>query len=201
MLNRDREIVTPLLQPGELLAEAANVSLAPGIPHPPQELLTPRRPSALEQKVAGPFNTLRKAYAVLNPVSSAVGAVEDRLMNAVPDSVVHGQGMGGSWQSAAGRFVVRMHDQGAGASGLFAVTDRRVLMVVDRAKLWQLSESNAVHWEASRAELAEVRRNAKGVLQRGRLDLVFADGSWAGIVTGLPANADPLAAAFAHRPY
>ncbi|WP_441246701.1 hypothetical protein [Kitasatospora sp. McL0602] len=201
MLNRDRQIVEPLLQPGETLVAAAEVSLAPGTPYPPQELLTPRRPSALEQRIAGPFGVLRKAYAVLNPVQAAVVAVEDRLADAVPASVVHGKGMGGGWRSVAGQFVVRMQDQGANAAGLFAVTERRAMMVVDRSKLWQPGTDHVVHWEEPHAALAELRRHPKGLIQRGRLDLVFTDGSWAGIVTSVPGNADPLATAFARRGY
>lgn len=197
MLDTDRQVLEPLLEPGELLVEAATVSLAPGIPRPPEELLTPRRPSGLEQKLTRPFGALRRAYAVVNPVSSAVGAVEDRMMNAVPGRLVHGTGMDGSWTSAAGRFVVRMYEDGAYASGLLTVTDRRVLMVVDRSALWQLfTEQHAVHWAVPRGELAEFRRNAKGVIQRGRIDLVFRDGSWAGVTADLPRNADPLVAAF-----
>ncbi|WP_457028197.1 hypothetical protein [Kitasatospora sp. P5_F3] len=197
MLNADREIVQPLLAPGETLIEAAKVSLAPGIARPPEALLTPRQASQLEQKLAKPFNVLRRAYAVVNPVSAAVGAVEDRVASAAPERALHGTGMGGDWASAAGRFVIRMHEDGAYASGLLTVTDRRVLMVVDRSALWQLlTEQHAVQWAVPRGELAEFRRNAKGVLQRGRIDLVFRDGSWAGVTTDLPRNADPLVAAF-----
>ncbi|MER5640674.1 hypothetical protein ABT095_27465 [Kitasatospora sp. NPDC002227] len=200
MLQQERKVIEPLLDPGERLAEAASVSLAPGITRPPEELLTPRRPSRLEERIGSSFGVLRKAYAVLNPLQSAVGALEDRVQDVTSGSVVHGKGMDGGWSSAAGRFVVRMYDQGAYAHGLFAVTDRRVLMVVDRAKIWQLgTEDHTLHWSQPYAALAGLRRHPKGVIQRGRLDLVFADGSWAGVVTGLPRNAEPLAAAFARR--
>ncbi|MEW1910782.1 hypothetical protein AB0442_20410 [Kitasatospora sp. NPDC085895] len=193
MLNRDRDIVTPFLQPGEQLLGAASVDLAPGIPHPPAGLLPPRRPSELEQKLGKPFNVLRRAYAVVNPVSAAVGAVEDRAVDAVPDSVWHGEGMGGGWHGEAGRFVLRMREENNGG-GTFAVTDRRHLVVVDNSKLWQLKEQYALHWEAPRQAVA-LHRNPTGVLQRGRIDLHFADRSWAGITTPMPSTADELAAA------
>ncbi|MER5864734.1 hypothetical protein [Kitasatospora sp. NPDC002040] len=197
MLQAVREAVEPLLEPGERLAEAAKVTLVPGIPRPPEELLAPRRPNALEQRLTKPFGVLRRAYTVVNPVSAAVGGVEDRMMDAVPDHLVHGTGMDGGWASAAGRFVVRMYEEGGATTGLLAVTDRRVLMVVDQAALWQLfSEKHAVHWAAPRGEVVQFRRNATGVLQRGRIDLVFRDGSWAGVTADLPRNADPLVAAF-----
>ncbi|PBC71826.1 hypothetical protein BX265_6439 [Streptomyces sp. TLI_235] len=198
MLNRDRDIVTPFLQPGEQLLAAASVSLAPGIPPTPAELQVQRQPSELEQKLGKPFNVLRRAYAAVNPVGAAVGAVEDRMMDAVPDSVWHGQGMAGGWHSEAGRFVRRMRDDSASSVSTFAVTDRRHLVVVDRSKLWQLKEQYALHWEAPR-QAAALHRNPTGVLQRGRVDLHFADRSWAAVTTPLPATADELAAAA--RPY
>ncbi|AUG76550.1 hypothetical protein CFP65_1667 [Kitasatospora sp. MMS16-BH015] len=199
MLERDRAIVEPLLEPGELLVEAAPVDLAPGVPQPPAELLTPRRPSALEQRIAAPFGVLRKAYAVFNPVGAAVGAVEDRLQDAVPDSLVHGQGLAGGWAGSAGQLVVGMHEAGARSGGLLALTDRRLVLLADRAKLWQLTPEHVVHWSAPYHRLAALRRHPKGVLQRGRLDLHFPDGSWLGLVTPRPAAAEELAAAFAHH--
>ncbi|MCU7825415.1 hypothetical protein [Kitasatospora sp. DSM 101779] len=197
MLNRDRDIVTPFLQRGEQLLGAASISLAPGIPYPPPELMPRRQPSELEQKLGKKFNVLRRAYAVVNPVGAAVGAVEDRMMGAVPDSVWHGEGMAGGWHSAAGVFVRRMRD-GTSSLGTFAVTDRRHLVVVDDSKLWQLKEQYALHWEAPRQAVA-LHRNPTGVLQRGRIDLHFADRSWAGITTPMPSTADELAAAAAHH--
>ncbi|GAA3018893.1 hypothetical protein GCM10020229_32640 [Kitasatospora albolonga] len=197
MLESVRVVVQPLLEPGEKLIEAARVTLVPGIPRPPEQYLTPARPSAVEERLAKPFGLLRRAYTAVNPLSSAVGAVEDRMVGAVPDSVFHGTGMGGGWESAAGRFVIRLHTEGGHTSGLFAVTDRRVAVAVDRSALWQLfSEEYALHWAVPRHEVRELRRNATGVLQRGRIDLLFADGSWAGVTADLPRNADPLVAAF-----
>ncbi|MEV6210812.1 hypothetical protein [Kitasatospora sp. NPDC051914] len=196
MLNRDRDIVTPFLHPGEQLLAAASTSLAPGIPYPPAGLLPPRQPSELEQKLGKPFNVLRRAYAAVNPVSAAVGAVEDRMMDAVPDSVWHGEGMAGGWHSEAGLFVRRMRDDSASSVSTFGVTDRRYLVVVDRSKLWQLKEQYALHWEAPRHAVA-LHRNPTGILQRGRIDLWFADRSWAGVTTPLPSTADEVAAAAA----
>ncbi|MFJ5231789.1 hypothetical protein ACIQBJ_18070 [Kitasatospora sp. NPDC088391] len=196
MLDRDRQFATPFLAPGEQLRAAAPVSLAPGVPRPPEELLTPRRPGELEQRLARPFGLLRRAYAVVNPASAAVGAVEDRLMDAVPDSVWHGRGMDGGWPSTAGRLVVRLHEDGADGSALLALTDRRLLLIADRAKLWQFTEQHALQAELPRHEITAARRNAKGVTQRGRVDLHFRDGSWLGLTTPLPSAADELAAAF-----
>ncbi|GAA4995114.1 hypothetical protein [Kitasatospora paranensis] len=197
MLNRDRDIVTPFLDPGEQLRAAAPVTLAPGIPHPPAELLTARTPGALEQRLDRPFRLLRRAYGVVDPVGAAVGAVEDRVIDAVPDAVWHGEGMAGGWPSDAGRFVARMHDEGAHGTGTLAVTDRRVLVTVDRSRLWQLlGEQHALHWQLPRHAVA-LHRNPTGVLQRGRVDLRFADRSWAAVTTPLPAAADELARAAA----
>ncbi|MFF0295800.1 hypothetical protein ACFYS8_27530 [Kitasatospora sp. NPDC004615] len=197
MLDRDRQFATPFLAAGEELLAAAPVSLAPGIPRPPEALLTPRQPGELEQKLAKPFTLLRRAYAVVNPVSAGVGAVEDRMMDAVPDSVWHGKGMAGDWHTTAGRLVVRLHEDGANGSALLVLTGRRLLLLADRAKLWQLTEQHALQFELPRDEIAGAQRNAKGVTQRGRLDVHFRDGSWVGVTTPLPSAADELAAAFA----
>ncbi|MGW4809438.1 hypothetical protein [Kitasatospora sp. NPDC004272] len=196
MLDRDRQFAAPFLAAGEQLRAAAPVSLAPGIPRPPEELLTPRRPGELEQRLAKPFGLLRRAYAVVNPASAAVGAVEDRMLNAVPESVWHGTGMDGGWHSTAGRLVVRLHEDGAHGSALLALTDRRLLLLADRAKPWQLTEQHALQLELPRPEVTAARRNAKGVTQRGRVDLHFRDGSWVALTTPLPSAADELAAAF-----
>lgn len=197
MLNRDRAIVTPFLDPGEHLLAAAPVTLAPGIPHPPAALLTARTPGELEQRLDRPLRLLRRAYGALNPVGAAVGAVEDRVIDAVPDAVWHGAGMAGGWPSEAGRFVARMHDEGAHGTGTLAVTDRRILVTVDRSRLWQLlGEEHTVHWQLPRP-VVTVHRNPTGVLQRGRVDLHFADRSWVAVTTPLPAAADELARAAA----
>ncbi|MFJ8042672.1 hypothetical protein ACIRBX_19495 [Kitasatospora sp. NPDC096147] len=197
MLNAQRDAVTTSLEPGERLLEAAAVTLAPGIPHPPAELLAPRRVSPVEEGLGRSFGLLRRAYAVVNPVSAAVGAIENRVVAAEPERVLHGAGIGGGWQSAAGRLVIRLHEGGAKGGGLLAVTDRRLLVVVDRAALWQLfTEEYALHWAVPRAEVREVRRHATGVLQRGRIDLHFADGSWVAVTADLPRAADPVVAAF-----
>ncbi|QKW19093.1 hypothetical protein HUT16_08490 [Kitasatospora sp. NA04385] len=196
MLDRDRQRAAPFLLPGELLRAAAPVSLAPGVPHPPLELLPPRRPGELERKLARPVGVLRRVYAALNPVSAAAGAVGDRMADAVPDAAWHGRGMNGGWTSAAGWFVARWHEDGAKGDCLLALTDRRLLLLADRAKPWQLDPAYAPHLELPRHEIAGLRRNPRGVLQRGRIDLHFPDGSWAGLTTPLPSTADEIAAAF-----
>ncbi|WP_354639489.1 hypothetical protein [Kitasatospora camelliae] len=193
----DQDRVTPFLQAGERLVGAAAFELAPGIPRPPERLLTPRPQNALERRIAKPFAALAKVQAALNPLSTAAGAAQEAMEDAVPDSLWHGRGMGGDWGSAAGRFVVRMHDRGALGRGVLAVTDRRVLAVVDLSPVWNvLGREDAVHWQEPRAAVTDARRNAKGVTQRGRVDLFFHDGSWTGVVTDFATKADPLAAAF-----
>ncbi|GLW70619.1 hypothetical protein Kpho02_29180 [Kitasatospora phosalacinea] len=197
MLDRDRQAATPFLAPGERLRAAATVSLAPGIPHPPAELLPPRQPAEWERKLARPIGLLRRARALVDPVASATGAVGDRIADAVPDAAWHGRGMDGGWTSAAGRFVLRWYEDGAKGDCLLALTDRRLLLLADRAKPWQLDPVYAPHHELPRHETAALRRNPKGVLQRGRVDLHFPDGSWAALTTPLPSTADELAAAYA----
>ncbi|GAA1187700.1 hypothetical protein F4556_005684 [Kitasatospora gansuensis] len=197
MFESVRIAVEPLLDQGERLLEGAAVSLVPGVPQPPHELRAPRRPSEPARKLGGPIGFLARAAAVVNPLTAAAEGVEDRVTGALNGSLLHGEGLSGSWQSAAGRLVIRLYDDSGTASGLLALTDRRLLMVVDQAPIWQLFASkHVVQWSAARTELVEFRRNAKGTRQRGRVDLVFRDGSWVGITAANPANADLLVAAF-----
>ncbi|WP_405016864.1 hypothetical protein OHV05_06960 [Kitasatospora sp. NBC_00070] len=196
MFESVRMAVEPFLDEGERLLEGAAVSLLPGVPQPPHELRAPRRPTAAAGRPAGPIGFLARVGAVVNPLSTAAEGVEDRVTGAL-NGALHGEGLSGGWQSAAGRLVIRLYDDSGTASGLLALTDRRVLMVVDQAPIWQLfSSKHVVQWSAARTELAEFRRNAKGTRRRGRVDLVFRDGSWVGVNTANPANADLLVTAF-----
>ncbi len=108
----------------------------------------------------------------------------------------HGKGMHGGWESQAGRFLVTHYTAARLPATNLAVafTDRRVLALADRAKLWQTSRAYELQWEAPRRTILGVRANPKGVLQRGRFELVFADGSWIALVALVPTHAEWFAA-------
>ncbi|MCL8016813.1 hypothetical protein [Streptomyces sp. AS02] len=116
-------------------------------------------------------------------------AKDDALARAV-----HGKGMHGDWESQAGQFLVAHYTAAGLAAPTLAVafTDRRVIALGDRAKFWQTSSAYELQWEAPRSAVLEVRANPRGVLQRGRFELVFADGSWIALVASVPTHAGLL---------
>jgi hypothetical protein len=107
----------------------------------------------------------------------------------------HGKGMHGGWESQAGQFLVAHYTAGRLPASTLAIafTDRRVLAFADRAKLWQSGRAYELQWEAPRTTVLGVRAKPKGVLQRGRIELVFADGSWIALVASVPTHAEPFA--------
>lgn len=102
----------------------------------------------------------------------------------------------GGWESQAGQFLVSHYSAARLPATRLAVvfTDRRVLVLADRSKLWQTTTAYELQWEAPRAAVVGVRANPKGVLQRGRFELAFADGSWIALVASVPTHAEPFAA-------
>ncbi|MEV6173930.1 hypothetical protein AB0L99_37670 [Streptomyces sp. NPDC051954] len=108
----------------------------------------------------------------------------------------HGKGMHGGWESQAGQFLVTHYAAARLPATTLAVafTDRRVLVLADRAKLWQTNRAFELQWEAPRSAVLDVRANPKGVFQRGRFELDFADGSWIALVASVPTHAESFAA-------
>ncbi len=121
----------------------------------------------------------------------------ERLEQAKDDALgraVHGRGMGGDWESQAGRFLVAHYTAAPASRLVVAFTDYRVLVLANRASLWRISELFEPQWEAPRSAVHGVRANPRGILQRGRFELVFADGSWIALVASVPTHAEPFAA-------
>lgn len=106
----------------------------------------------------------------------------------------HGKGMHGGWESQAGQFLVTHYTAPPASRLVVAFTDRRVLVLANRASLWQTGQSFELQWEAPRPAVLGVRANPKGVFQRGRFELVFADGSWIAWVALVPTHAESFAA-------
>ncbi|MGW0758802.1 hypothetical protein ACWD1Y_20455 [Streptomyces sp. NPDC002814] len=108
----------------------------------------------------------------------------------------HGEGMHGGWKSQAGQFLVTHYTAARLPATTLAVvfTERRVLVLADRAKLWQTDRAYELQWEAPRSAVLGVRAKPKGVFQRGRFELEFADGSWIALVASVPTHAESFAA-------
>jgi hypothetical protein len=170
----------PFLEQGEQLRCAAEFHVAPGVPEPP-------------------FWMVREVYPQLAPatkagtVMAAGGYAQDVLVGNVIGRGLHGRGMAGGWRSTAGRLRIHV----VANAGDLVVTDRRVLVLQPRLALKGLKPTDEMVpcWETERAEITGVRPRPKGVLQRGRLDVHFRDGSWIGLVMRSPAHREPMAAA------
>ncbi|MFG2292823.1 hypothetical protein [Streptomyces sp. NPDC048603] len=198
------EYVRPFVHLGEQLIAVCSYELGPGVPRPPEELLAPPPPSDLhrriEDKLPQPLRRLARS-GLLDPRRSRPAAAAnavDRLPDAVDDlgtRLMHGKSMEGGWQSAAGHFRVSLANaRGSATGGLLAVTDRRWLTLADTSPLWQLTPAMRQAWEAPRPAVAALRVNPRGVLQKGRMDLEFTDGSWIALLASVPAHAAPFAA-------
>ncbi|MBT2459238.1 hypothetical protein [Streptomyces sp. ISL-86] len=199
-----REQAARFVHQGERLIAACSYELAPGVPHPPEALLAPAEPSALGQRIEAklprPLRQLVRAR-VLDPRQSKPAAAADALDRA-PDALdglgtrlMHGKGMEGGWQSAAGHFLVSRADARGSVTGVLAVTDRRWFGLSDVSPLWQSTPVMKQYWEAPRPAVAALRANPTGVLQKGRMDIEFTDGSWVAVLASVPAHAAPFAAA------
>jgi hypothetical protein len=108
----------------------------------------------------------------------------------------HGKSMHGGWESQAGQFLMAHYSAARlpATTLVVAFTDRRVLVLADRAKLWQTNRAYELQWEAPRSTAIGVRANPRGVFQRGRFELLFADGSWIALVASVPTHTDSFAA-------
>ncbi|MFJ9088342.1 hypothetical protein ACIRL3_38625 [Streptomyces sp. NPDC102384] len=197
-----RSQVEPHLQPGEELIAACECDLAPGMPSRPLWLRTPPpRESDLERRIKsrlpGPVqNFLRQSEPKPmgrfgNAMESSERAIDDGLLRAA-----HGKALHGGWEGRAGQFLVTHYSAAyvPAVTLMLAVTDRRVLVLADRAKLWQFKRVYAHQWETPRAAVAEIRATPKGLVQRGRFELAFADGSWIALTASVPTHATTFAA-------
>ncbi|MEB8342669.1 hypothetical protein [Streptomyces endophyticus] len=197
-----RSQVEPHLHPGEELIAACECGLAPGMPDPPVWLRQPPLlQSDLERRIKsrlpGPVRNLLRPSEPKpmgrfeNAMESTERAIDNGLMRAT-----HGKALHGGWDGQAGQFLMTHYSAAylSAAVLMLAVTDRRVLVLADRAKLWQFKRVYEPQWEAPRTVVADIRANPKGVVQRGRVELVFADGSWIALVASVPTHAGPFAA-------
>ncbi|MDQ0761094.1 hypothetical protein QFZ32_005721 [Streptomyces canus] len=199
-MNDDcRDQVQPHLQAGERLIAGCKCYMAPGVPERPVWLRQPPQESELERRIKSRLPGAVQRF--LRPSEpKPVGRVERRMEGAelavdnALTQAAHGKGMHGGWESQAGQFLVTHYSAAPASTLVVAFTDRRVLVLADRAKLWQTSQVFEPQWEAPRSTALGVRANPKGVLQRGRFELVFADGSWIALVASVPTHAEPFAA-------
>ncbi|MFJ9643157.1 hypothetical protein ACWEPM_03920 [Streptomyces sp. NPDC004244] len=208
-MNRQaREHAQNFMHQGERLIAACGYELGPGVPSPPEQLIPPAEPTALaqriEDRIPGPLRRLLTSHA-LDPRHSgpaAAAAAVDRLPHAVDDlgaRMMHGTSMEGGWQSAAGRFLISRAGARGSVQGVLAVTDRRWLALTDVSPLWRSTPVMKPYWEAPRAAVSALRANPKGLLQKGRVDIEFTDGSWVAVLATPAASAAPFAAAAAYH--
>ncbi|MEU3312596.1 hypothetical protein ACGFY6_17635 [Streptomyces sp. NPDC048387] len=202
-MNQDRrEQVRPFLRAGEHLVAVCAYELAPGVPTPPEELLPPEDHSALHRRIEA---KLPKPLAQLvrnrvDPRRSRPAAA-DRPAHAVDQPGARpqsGTSMEGGWESAAGHFLISRAGARGSVDGVLAVTDRRWFGLTDVSHLWQSTPVMKEYWEVPRSAVAAVRARPTGALQRGRMDLEFADLSWVALLASVPGQAVPFAEAAAH---
>jgi hypothetical protein len=161
---------------------------------PPQESELERRIKSRLPGAVQRFLRPREPKSVTRFERTIEGA-EQATDNALARAA-HGKGMDGGWESQAGQFLVTHYTAARLPASTLAVafTDRRVLVLADRAKIWQANRAFDLQWEAPRSAVLRVRANPKGIFQRGRFELVFADGSWIAFVASVPTHAEPFVA-------
>ncbi|WP_425828827.1 hypothetical protein [Streptomyces fractus] len=189
------------LQAGEPLLAVCECELAPGAPDRPVWLRRPPQESDLERQFKSRLPGAVQRF--LQPSAPQPDSRIERTMEGAEQAVdnglsraAHGEGLHGGWESQAGEFLVRHYSAAHLPAPRLAVTftDRRVLVLADRAKPWQFKRVHELQWEAPRSTVAGIRANPKGVVQRGRLEPAFADGSWIALVASVPTHAEPFAA-------
>ncbi|WP_328355653.1 hypothetical protein OG800_15240 [Streptomyces sp. NBC_00445] len=201
-MNKDcRDQVQPHLQPGERLLAVCECETAPGVPERPVWLRQPPRESELERRLKSRLPGA--VQRLLRPSEPKPVTGFERTMEGAELTVdnalargAHGEGMHGGWESQAGQFLVTHYTAARMPATTLAVvfTERRVLVLADRAKLWQTDRAYELQWEAPRSAVLGVRAKPKGVFQRGRFELEFADGSWIALVASVPTHAESFAA-------
>ncbi|MCX4524622.1 MULTISPECIES: hypothetical protein [unclassified Streptomyces] len=206
MNHEKREQAQRFLRPDERLIAACAYELGPGVPLPPEDLLAPAEPLDLgrriEARLPRPLRQLVTRGQDSRPSRPAAAA--DAAGRAPQDPVddpgarlAHGTSMEGGWQSSAGHFLVSRANVRGSVTGVLAVTDRRWFGLSDVSPLWQTTPALKQYWEAPRSAITALRANPTGVLQRGRMEIQFTDGSWVAVLATLPAHAAPFAAAAA----
>ncbi|MFI9260355.1 hypothetical protein ACIGT4_22060 [Streptomyces sioyaensis] len=199
-----RDCFQPFLQPGERLIVASDYWGNSALPSVPPRLRTPRTPpppSALEQRVRGvlgsvlgkvsrPLEAMGSSRVTNNPLIRAADRVSDRVENAAinmehiadraVERAVWGSVMDGGWNSMAGRFLADLTNAG-GDPTRQALTDRRLIVLVDRNTSWR---NPAPQWDfgvaVPRTDIARMTPHSK-VISKGRFDVAFADGSWSAL--------------------
>lgn len=168
-----REEAESLMDPGEaLVALFTTVRAAPGTPDPSR--LRTMSTSGSPLRVAGRGLLL------------AAGESERIVGNAM-GRMLHGKGVHGGGSSSAASLVRALQPHGAP----LAVTSRRVALLHGQRSLGTAALS--VVWDLPRDQIREVRAAARGVVQRGRVEIRFADGSWLAVVTVPAGDAQALA--------
>ncbi|MET9961880.1 hypothetical protein ABZ128_22985 [Streptomyces sp. NPDC006326] len=194
------------LHSGEQLIAVCACEPGPGVPSPPESLLAPPEPSGLGQKIEeklprslqGLFKARTHDSRRSRPAAAADAA--DRLPDVVDDlgtRLMHGKSMEGGWQSAAGEFLISRANARGSVTDVLVVTDRRWFGLTDVSPLWQSTPVMKQYWEAPRQAVVAVRANPTGLLQKGRMDIEFADLSWVSLLAATPAAATAFAAAAA----
>ncbi|MFD0356077.1 hypothetical protein ACFVHW_20415 [Streptomyces sp. NPDC127110] len=206
MNEERRQQARQFLQPGEHLIAACAHELGPGVPTPPESMLAPPDPSDLQRRIEARLPRQLRQIAksrVLDPRRSRPAAVADAI-DRMPDALdqlgtrlMHGKNMEGGWQSAAGHFVISRANVRRSNACVLVLTDRRWFGLSDVSPLWQSTPVMKHYWEVPRPAVAAVRANPTGVLQKGRMDIEFTDGSWVALLATAPQHATPFAAASA----
>lgn len=165
---------------------ATAFSIAAGVPTAPPARVHKARPEYV------PEGRVRSALQSVSYAMDRVGDVVGRLL--------FGKGLHGSWDSLAGQLRIHLfHDV-----GYVAVTDRRLLFLHPPPsegssarqrgrRSGSAPEEATPCWEAPMARVVAARPRPKGVRQRSRFDLLFADGSWIGLLTTPSGLRDPMA--------
>ncbi|MEU9111862.1 hypothetical protein AB0D04_08740 [Streptomyces sp. NPDC048483] len=131
-------------------------------------------------------------------LTDAVFEIQETIEDAADDAVeymMYGKTMQGSWSSMAGRFLVDLKN--AGDEPRFqALTDRRLIVLVDRNKSWLGGTPKCDFGVAvPRTNIARVTAHPKAIT-KGRFDLAFVDGSWIALGSLHRKNMEGVVAAF-----
>ncbi|MFG2228384.1 hypothetical protein [Streptomyces sp. NPDC048644] len=214
-----RDCYLPFLQPGERLIIATDHFANTALPAVPAALRTPQprpAPSALEERVRGvlgsalgavarPLGAVSNNRLVNNPLTRAAGRAGDRVEQ-VTDTLDHaadravekaiwGTVMDGGWHSIAGRFLVDLTNAG-GTPRRQAMTDRRLILLVDRNTSWR---NTTPQWDLGvavpRTHITHVTAHPKAVGGRGRFDVGFTDGSWIALGSAVRKHMEAFVAA------
>ncbi|MHC6625260.1 hypothetical protein ACYTFC_03955 [Streptomyces globosus] len=208
MNQATREQAQHFLRQDERLVAACAYELGPGVPYPPESLLAPPEPPALsrriEARIPRPLRQFVHAKALDPRLSRPAAAAEgvDRLPDAVDtlgSRLLHGKSMEGGWESEAGRFLVSRANARGSVGGVLAVTDRRWFALTDVSPLWRSTPVMRQYWEVPRQAVSALRAGPRGVVQKGRMDIEFTDGSWVAVLASPASAARPFAEASVHH--